>query len=92
MGFTQRQAEGTSSRDESEALIAQLLDAESDGTIAIPAPSLRQSAQDQGMSSPPPERPADEFVVAAGLPWSPRAGELGHEQGNAAPTRRQPSG
>ena len=47
MGFTQRQAGGKFSRDEADAFIAQLLDAESDGSIAIAAPAWRQSAQEK---------------------------------------------
>ena len=51
MGFTQRQAAGKFSRDEAAAFIAQLLDAESDGSASIAAPAWRQSAQEQMMSS-----------------------------------------
>jgi hypothetical protein len=51
MGFTQRQAAGKFSRDEAAAFITQLLDAESDGTMAIAAPAWRQSAQEQRQSA-----------------------------------------
>jgi hypothetical protein len=61
MGFTQRQAAGKFSRDEADAFIAQLLDAESDGSIAIATPAWRQSAQEQMISSLPSERLADEL-------------------------------
>jgi hypothetical protein len=61
MGFTQRQAAGKFSRDEAEAFIAQLLDAESDGATSIATPDWRQSAQKQMMSSLPSEQLADEL-------------------------------
>ena len=61
MGFTQRQAAGKFSRDEAAAFIAQLLDAESDGSIAIAAPTWRRSAQEQMLSSLPSEQLAGEL-------------------------------
>ena len=61
MGFTQRQAEENSPRDEADAFIAQLLDAESDGSIAIAAPAWRQSAQEQMLSALPSQQLADEL-------------------------------
>ena len=61
MGFTQRQAAGKFSRDEAAAFITQLLDAESDGSIALAAPRWRQSAQDQLLSSLPSEQLAGEL-------------------------------
>jgi hypothetical protein len=61
MGFTQRQAAGKFSRDEAAEFIAQLLDAESDGSIDIAAPTWRQSAQEQVLSSLPSEQLAGEL-------------------------------
>ena len=61
MGFTQRQAAGKFSRDEAAAFIAQLLDAESDGSNAVAAPTRRQSAQEQMMSSLSSEQLAGEL-------------------------------
>jgi hypothetical protein len=61
MGFTQRQAGGKFARDEADAFIAQLLDAESNGTTAVAAPAWRQSAQEQMMTSLPSEKLADEL-------------------------------
>jgi hypothetical protein len=61
MGFTQRQAAGKFSRDEAAEFIAQLLDAESDGSIAIAAPTWRQSAQEQVLSSLPSDQLAGEL-------------------------------
>lgn len=60
MGFTQRQAGGKFARDEADAFIEQLLDAESNGT-AVAAPAWRQSAQEQMMSRLPSEQLADEL-------------------------------
>jgi hypothetical protein len=60
MGFTQRQAGGKFARDEADAFIEQLLDAESNGTAAV-APAWRQSAQEQMMSRLPAEQLADEL-------------------------------
>jgi hypothetical protein len=61
MGFTQRQAGGKFSRDEAAAFIAQLQDAESDGSTSIAAPAWRQSAQKQMMGSLPSEQLAEEL-------------------------------
>jgi hypothetical protein len=61
MGFTQRQAGGKFSRDEASAFIAQLLDAESEGSVTVTTPAWRQSAQDQLMSSLPSEQLAGEL-------------------------------
>jgi hypothetical protein len=61
MGFTQRQAAGKFSRDEADAFIAQLLDAESDGSVAIAAPAWRQSAQEKVLSALPSQQLADEL-------------------------------
>jgi hypothetical protein len=74
MGFTQRPVAGKFSRDEAAAFIAQLLDAESDRTLAIAAPTWRQSAQEQMLSSLPRNSSPASFVVADGLPPSPKAG------------------
>ena len=60
MGFTQRQAGGKFARDEADAFIEQLLDAESNGT-AVAAPDWRQSAHEQMMSRLPSEQLADEL-------------------------------
>jgi len=61
MGFTQRQAAGKFSRDEAAAFIARLLDAESDGSNTVAAPTWRQSAQEQMMSSLSSEQLAGEL-------------------------------
>lgn len=61
MGFTQRQAGGKFTRDEAAAIIAQLMDAESDGSIAVAMPAWRQSAQEQTMKALPSERLAGEL-------------------------------
>ena len=61
MGFTQRQAAGKFARDEAAAFIGQLLDAESDGSIAVSLPGWRQSAQRQMMSCIPSEQLAGEL-------------------------------
>jgi hypothetical protein len=61
MGFTQRQAAGKFARDEADAFIEQLLDAESNGTIVVATPAWRQSAQEQMMSRMPSEQLADEL-------------------------------
>jgi hypothetical protein len=60
MGFTQRQAGGKFARDEADAFIEQLQDAESNGT-AVVAPAWRQSAQEKMMSRLPSEQLADEL-------------------------------
>lgn len=57
MGFTQRQAGGKFSRDEAAAFIDQLQDAD----VALVAPSWRQSAQAQMLSSLPSDQLADEL-------------------------------
>ena len=51
LGFTQRQAGGKFTRDEAEAFIAQLLEAESVGSGTVEAPAWRQSAQEHVMAS-----------------------------------------
>jgi hypothetical protein len=61
MGFSQRQAAGKFSCDEAEAFIARLLDAESDESNAIAAPTWRQSAQEQMLISLPSEQLASEL-------------------------------
>ena|ERR1700728_1759663 len=61
MGFTQRQAAGKFGRDEADAFIEQLLDAESKGETAVAAPAWRQSAQSQVTSAIPSEQLADEL-------------------------------
>ena len=61
MGFTQRQAAGKFAREEAEAFIGQLLDAESDGVTAVPVPAWRQSAQEQMISCMPSEQLAGEL-------------------------------
>jgi hypothetical protein len=60
MGFTQRQAGGKFSRDEATEFITQLEGAESDGNAAS-APTWRQSAQEQLLSSLASEQLADEL-------------------------------
>ncbi len=61
MGFTQRQAAGKFSRDEAAMFIDQLLDAESDGSNAVAAPTWRQSAQEQALRSLPSDQLAGEL-------------------------------
>lgn len=61
MGFTQRQAGGKFTRDEAAAIIAQLMDAESDGGMAVAPPTWRQSAREQTMKALPSEQLADEL-------------------------------
>jgi hypothetical protein len=61
MGFTQRQAAGKFAREEAEAFIGQLLDAESDGSTAVAVPGWRQSAQEQMISCMPSEQLAGEL-------------------------------
>jgi hypothetical protein len=76
MGFTQRQAGGKFSRDEAAEFIAQLEGAESDGSAAS-APTWRQSAQEQLLSSLPSEQLADELRRrgwTAIEPQTPRSG------------------
>jgi hypothetical protein len=47
LGFSQRQAAGKFSRDEADAYITQLQNAESDGTVPAAAPAWRKSTQEQ---------------------------------------------
>ncbi|MHB8246988.1 MAG: hypothetical protein ACYDGN_16900 [Acidimicrobiales bacterium] len=47
MGFTQRQATGKFTRDEVAAFIDRLQDAESARSVAVAAPTARQSAAEQ---------------------------------------------
>ena len=61
MGFTQRQAGGKFARDEAEAFITQLQDAESDGDAPVAVPAWRQTAQQQMMSRLPSEQLAEEL-------------------------------
>jgi hypothetical protein len=61
MGFTQRQAGGKFSRDEAEAFITQLQDAESTGATGGETPSWRLSAQEQTMRALPTEMLAEEL-------------------------------
>jgi hypothetical protein len=61
MGFTQRQAAGKFARDEADAFIGQLLDAESDGSTPVTALLGRQSAQEQAMSRIPSDQLAVEL-------------------------------
>lgn len=61
MRFTQRQAAGKFPRDEAEAFVGQLLDAESDGSNPVDAPAWRQRAQEQVMSCVPSEQLAAEL-------------------------------
>ena len=61
MGFTQRQAAGKFTRDEADAFIEQLHEAEhqSDGATAVPAPRL--SAAEQRLRQVPAEQLAAEL-------------------------------
>lgn len=62
MGFTQRQAGGKFTRDEAEALIAQLREeAEGDGDVEPAPPSPRLSAADQALRRMPAELLAAEL-------------------------------
>ena len=62
MGFTQRQAAGTFTRDEVAAFIAQLQEAESSGEPAAPRPpNPRVSAAEQGLRRMPAEQLAAEL-------------------------------
>ena len=61
MGFTQRQAGGKFTRDEAAAIIAQLLDAESDEGISVAPPAWRQSTREQTMKALSSEQLADEL-------------------------------
>jgi hypothetical protein len=60
MRFTQRQAAGKFSRDEADAFIAQLMNAQSDGVV-IAAPEWRQSAQEQLIGTLPSNQLAAEL-------------------------------
>jgi hypothetical protein len=61
MGFTQRQAAGKFTRDEATEFITQLEGADSDGSTGTSAPTWRQSAQEQLLSSLSSEQLADEL-------------------------------
>ncbi len=61
MGFTQRQAGGKFTRDEAEAIIAQLVDAEDGERAPVAPPAWRQSTQDQVTRALPSEQLADEL-------------------------------
>src|SRR3954466_16132555 len=62
MGFTQRQAGGKFTRDEAEALIERLQEAEADGTDAAPvAPAPRQTAAEPALSRVPAAQLAAEL-------------------------------
>src|SRR3954462_14443841 len=59
MGFTQRQAAGKFTRDEADALIAQLQEAQDDG--APPTPVVRLPAAEQALRKVPAEHLAAEL-------------------------------
>ena len=61
MGFTQRQAGGKFTRDEAEAVIAQLTDAEAGESAPVASPPWRRSAQEQVMKTLSSEQLADEL-------------------------------
>ncbi|HVA74760.1 MAG TPA: hypothetical protein VNF71_09370 [Acidimicrobiales bacterium] len=61
MGFTQRQAAGRFTRDEAEAFIDRLQDAESDGATPAAVPAWRLSAQEQIIAHVPAEKLAVEL-------------------------------
>lgn len=61
MGFTQRQAAGRFSRDEADAFIARLQDAESDPAKPIEVQGWRHSAQQQLVGRMPSEQLAEEL-------------------------------
>ena len=61
LGLTQRQAAGKFTRDEAEALIAQLQDAEHDGDTPEPEPTPRLSTAEQAIRRIPTERLAAEL-------------------------------
>ena len=84
MGFSQRQAAGKFSRDEAEAFIARLLDAESDGGVANAAPTWRQSAQEQMMSSMASEQLAGELRRRGWTAIEPESGRTGQLRGRPA--------
>ena len=56
MGFTQRQAGGRFSRDEAATFIAQLQDAEPEGSPAVAASAWRLSAQEKLIAALPSEQ------------------------------------
>jgi hypothetical protein len=56
MGFTQRQAGGRFSRDEAATFIAQLQDAESEGSPAVTASAWRVSAQGKLIAALPSDQ------------------------------------
>ncbi len=61
MGFTQRQAAGKFTRDEAEAFISQLQDAEFNGSTSVAVPASRVSTQEQMMRHMPAEQLAAEL-------------------------------
>ena len=61
MGFSQRQAGGKFSRDEAEAFITQLQDAQSEGNTIVAAPTWRKSTLDQILGSLSTEQLAAEL-------------------------------
>jgi hypothetical protein len=67
MGFTQRQAAGKFTRDEAEAFIDQLEEAESSGDVDLPGPPgspgppTRLSASEQALRRVPSEQLATEL-------------------------------
>lgn len=63
MGFTQRQAGGKFTRDEAEAFIAQLQEAQESrgGSAPVPPPAVRLSAGEQALRKVPTERLAAEL-------------------------------
>jgi hypothetical protein len=56
MGFTQRQAAGRFTRDEAEAVIERLRDAELDPGQPVEVPAWRRSAQEQLLGRMPAEQ------------------------------------
>jgi hypothetical protein len=61
MGFTQRQAGGKFTRDEAEAFIDQLEEAEHTGETPTPAPAERLSAAEQKLRQMPADQLAAEL-------------------------------
>jgi hypothetical protein len=61
MGFTQRQAAGRFTRDEAEAFIGRLQDAESGPTKPVEVPTSRYSAHEQLLRGMPAEQLAIEL-------------------------------
>lgn len=76
MGFTQRQAAGRFTRDEAEAFIEQLRDAESDPGKTIETPAWRHSAREQLMARLPAEQLAAELRSRGWMVIEPLEGEL----------------